>query len=67
MMGLLARLLLGHSSSPVAAPQMGVCTCCERLDGDTSPKMVAYCSVCDAWLCDECREDYWRRARAALA
>lgn len=58
------------STTSVSAPPgvaMGTCTCCARLDGDTAPKPVAYCSLCDAWLCDRCRGDWWRRTRAALA
>lgn len=40
---------------------------CDLLDGDRSPKPVIYCGFCDAWLCDRCKQDMARRARAAAA
>jgi hypothetical protein len=63
-MSLLDLLGFGRRATPAAT--LGVCTCCARLDDDQTEKPVAYCSLCDAWLCDRCRGDYWRRARAAL-
>ncbi len=44
----------------------GVCECCRRLDNATQPKPVTWCGLCQAWLCDRCRGDLFRRARAAL-
>jgi hypothetical protein len=63
--------LLGLSRSAATPPtttttMMGWCTCCARLEGDYTEKPVAYCSLCDAWLCERCRGDWLRRARAAL-
>jgi hypothetical protein len=46
---------------------IGPCTVCIVLDHDTSEKLVSYCAMCDAYLCDRCRSDMGRRARAFLA
>lgn len=44
---------------------MGVCEVCWLLDGDSSPKPVSYCTVCQAWICGRCLHDAVRRLRAA--
>lgn len=46
--------------------QIGPCDACRLIDGDFSPKHVQYCKVCDAYLCDRCRPNPWRRAKAAV-
>jgi hypothetical protein len=32
--------------------------------GDVRP--VKYCRACDAWICDDCRPNIFRRALAAI-
>jgi hypothetical protein len=49
--------------SPVARH----CDVCFLLDGDVSPKAVLYCNLCDAFMCELCRKNKWRRAGAAIA
>jgi len=51
----------------LAHPTTGVCDVCVLVRDDHRPRPgVVYCSRCDAWLCDECRGRYDRRAIAAL-
>lgn len=42
------------------------CDVCFILDGDERQKPVAYCSKCDAYICENCQVDSWRRFRAML-
>lgn len=56
-----------HSGNPGGGGDTvrdGICDVCRILDGDTSIKMVQYCSECDANLCQRDRLNYFRRARA---
>lgn len=46
---------------------LGVCDVHRLLEGDTRSRLVQWCSLCAAWLCDDCRTDPVRRARAAIA
>lgn len=34
------------------------------VDGDTNDKSVTYCKVCDAWLCEKCKDNLAKRAEA---
>ncbi|HMD55582.1 MAG TPA: hypothetical protein VKJ65_13625 [Phycisphaerae bacterium] len=43
------------------------CDICFLLDGDVTPKAVMYCKLCDAFMCEPCRKNKWRRAGAAIA
>lgn len=43
----------------------GVCDVCRLLEGNTQQKMVCWCGLCQAWLCDKCRNNPVRRALAA--
>ncbi len=43
---------------------MRPCTACGLLDGDWTPKPVAFYPCCDAELCARCAADWARRARA---
>lgn len=47
--------------------ELRVCDCCRILDDDWQVKLCRFCEFCQAWLCDRCRRDPWRRARAAMA
>jgi hypothetical protein len=40
------------------------CDVCVKLDGDATPKLCGYCSVCNAWMCETCIPDIPRRTRA---
>lgn len=42
----------------------GVCDVHRILDNDLRPRLVRWCSMCHAWLCDECRGNWVRRAQA---
>ena len=44
---------------------MKPCDVCRLIDSDTTPKDVAYCSLCDAWMCTRCRANWGRRLLAA--
>lgn len=44
----------------------GVCRVCELIDNNTAIKPVIFCGVCGQYLCDECRPNYGKRARAAV-
>jgi hypothetical protein len=43
------------------------CDVCFLLDGNTSPKETMYCKLCDAFMCEPCRRNKWRRMGAAIA
>jgi len=40
------------------------CDVCVLVDGDHGVKQVGYCSLCNAWMCEACRSDTVRRAKA---
>jgi hypothetical protein len=43
------------------------CDVCLWAKGDSSPKpTVAYCGLCGAWICDDCRPKWTLRGVAAL-
>lgn len=45
--------------------QPGVCEACLRIDRDNRIKNVTFCPLCNAWLCDSCKRNWPRRAKAA--
>lgn len=44
----------------------GVCDVHRLCDKDVASRKVRYCSVCKSWICDECRGNWPKRAKAAL-
>jgi len=43
-----------------------VCDVCRLVPPiDNRVKLCTYCPVCDAWICEECQNDWGRRARAS--
>jgi hypothetical protein len=54
------------NNAPAPPPSVGECDACVLVDNDYTPKVVEYCSICNAWLCGECRKSPWKRAKAAL-
>jgi hypothetical protein len=42
-----------------------VCDVCRLVDDDEAPKPCRFCAWCKSWLCERCRPDLMRRARAA--
>lgn len=40
------------------------CDVCALVDGDTRAKPVRYCSNCDAYICDRCWPNMFRRGAA---
>lgn len=53
------------NNQPEPPPVIDACDACILLDNNYTPKLVQYCRLCDAWLCDVCRNSPWRRAQAA--
>jgi hypothetical protein len=51
---------------PIEEKRVGICDVCRLVKNDTSTKLVQYCHVCNAWICDVCRVDWVARAKAAL-
>ncbi len=45
--------------------QLGVCEVHKYALNDHKIRNVFYCTVCEAWICDECNNDYVLRAEAA--
>lgn len=43
---------------------VGTCDVHALVDGDNSDKIVEYCAVCDAWMCEPCKDDVPKRALA---
>lgn len=46
------------------AYELGVCRCCELIDGDTKSRLVKFCQVCGVFLCRQCYKKPWRRIKA---
>lgn len=42
----------------------GICDVHRLVDGDAGIRKVLWCKVCQAWICDECRPDLVKRAKA---
>ena len=42
----------------------GTCDCCKLTDGDEKQKQVRWCTMCSAFICSECENDYPKRVRA---
>jgi hypothetical protein len=49
-----------------ATPLRGVCDVHRLVDGDTRERWVLFCTMCESWICDECRGNWPKRARAAI-
>jgi hypothetical protein len=43
------------------------CDVCYLLDGNTQPKEVRYCKLCDAFMCEPCRTSMFRRTLAKFS
>lgn len=46
--------------------QTGTCEVHKWALNDSAPRLVNYCSVCDAWMCSDCANNMALRAYAAL-
>lgn len=44
----------------------GVCDVCFYVDKDKTTKNITYCEFCNAFICNECENNYLKRAKAAL-
>lgn len=44
--------------------QVGVCDVHRLVNKDLTLREVAYCSLCDAWICDKCSPNLAKRAYA---
>lgn len=44
---------------------LATCDVCRLIDGDTSTKWCAYCSLCDSWVCVDDQNQAGRRFHAA--
>ena len=49
----------------ITTSQMHICDVCRLLDYDTERKFCGYCSLCDAWICDQDQPQWGRRILAA--
>jgi len=45
--------------------QSGVCDVHRLVNKDYDTREVHYCGLCNAWICDECWDNYPKRALAA--
>lgn len=50
----------------IQTQQMRMCDVCRLVDYDASNRLCFYCSMCDAWICQECAPQWGRRLKAAL-
>lgn len=46
-------------------PEMRSCDVCRLVFDDGREKLVKYCGLCKAWMCDKCRGDWMARTVAA--
>lgn len=46
--------------------QFKICDVCRLLDFDISVKLCTYCSMCDAWICEQDQSKWARRIKAAI-
>jgi len=44
----------------------GQCDACKLVDGDERFKPVFFCTVCNAYLCADCLDNYGKRTGAAI-
>lgn len=44
---------------------MDVCEVHRLVDGDTTIRLVKWCELCKAFICDDCRPNPIKRAKAA--
>ncbi len=44
----------------------GQCDCCKLVDGDEKFKVVKYCEICDAYICEKCEKNWIKRSIAYL-
>jgi len=42
----------------------GVCDVCQLVDGNSEIKVVVFCKQCDAWICKNCENNWFRRSVA---
>lgn len=44
--------------------ELGVCRCCELIDGDRKKRLVKFCQLCGVDLCRQCYKKPLRRIKA---
>lgn len=44
----------------------GECDVCRLAYGDKTPKTTGFCKLCNAWICEACKNNWTSRAIAAL-
>lgn len=44
----------------------GRCDCCYYVDGDETFKAVVYCPDCKAYICKNCKNNWFKRSEAYL-
>ncbi len=47
-------------------PQLKICDVCRFNDNDLSEKLCKFCSICNAWICEEDETNWLRRGNAAF-
>lgn len=54
---------------PIVIPDVciaKVCDVCRLVGGDSSFKLCGYCHLCDAFICQDCINNWPRRLKAAV-
>lgn len=54
------------SREKATAKTVGTCAVCAGIDNDASKKDVFYCSLCQEWICDDCKNRLIGRGWLAL-
>jgi hypothetical protein len=44
--------------------KVGVCDVHSLVDGDDRERVVTFCAICDAWMCEPCKDNILKRALA---
>jgi hypothetical protein len=50
----------------ITTQRFGICDVHRLLDFDTTSRLCGYCSMCDAWICEDDLGRWDRRLRAAI-
>lgn len=65
-MGCLSCLGLPNIGKASKKKEVKICRVCELTANDTSTKECTYCYLCNAWICDACMPNVFKRGWAAF-
>ena len=57
---------MGCASCQGGKQKMGICDVHLLVDDDDRERLVKWCAVCQAYICDECKLNLIKRAQAAI-